>query len=113
VLALLANVLAGAVYAPAKILPLLDDLLGPLVICTAEGAKTAPAGGGGSDPHGAAQHCTACVLVAQVALAVAIIQTAIVFPTPVAVRLAPLELRAPARYLSLGGIGSRAPPLSA
>jgi hypothetical protein len=49
-----------------------------------------------------------------VALAVALVLLAVIaFPLPVAARPAPIRSRALAPHLSLGGIGSRAPPLFA
>ena len=104
--------LASPSLAPATTASLLDDVLGPLVICTADGAQAAP-GHGGSGGHAPANHCPACVTVAQFVLAVAIILTAIAFSLPPAARPTRLQLRSPAVHVSLGGVRSRAPPLFA
>jgi hypothetical protein len=113
-LALLSNVLAVAVFAPAKMAPLFDELLGALVICTSDGAKTLGQSDGRAPHRGAAEHCPACTLVAQVALAITAILGIFAFPTPISVKPPlPVRSRAPATYLRLGGIGSRAPPLFA
>jgi hypothetical protein len=115
IMALLGNVMAGAFgYAPArKMVPLVDEVLGVLIICTADGAKDG-SHGGGSPIHNPADHCPACVTVAKVALAVALVLLAVIaFPLPVAARPVPIRSRPLAPHLSLGGIGSRAPPLFA
>ena len=78
IIALLSNVLASPSLVPSMAASLVDDVLGPLVICTADGAQAAP-GHGGSGGHAPANHCPACVTVAQFVLAVAIILTAIAF----------------------------------
>jgi hypothetical protein len=115
IVALLGNVMAGAFgYGPAKnMVPLVDEVLGALIICTSDGAKDG-SHGGGLPVHNPADHCPACVTVAKVALAVALVLLAVVaFPLPVAARPVPIGSRPPAPRLSLGGIGSRAPPLLA
>lgn len=114
-LAFVCNLLAGAFYyAPAKMAQLSDEFLGPLVICTSHGAMTVPQGDGAPHPGGPADHCPACIPLAKVALAVALIFLAVfAFPLPVAARPVPIRSRALAPHLSLGGIGSRAPPLLA
>lgn len=91
---------------------LADDVLGPFVICTADGAKVAP-GDGGPDKHAPANHCPACTLHAQLALAVAIVVVAIAFPVRTGVRPPPMETGPLAVQFSLGGVRSRAPPLFA
>jgi DUF2946 family protein len=112
--ALLGNVLATALLArTTAALTILDDILGPIALCTADGAKTAPAGGPAPAEKAPADHCLTCVTVAQLALAVAIIAAAFVFPLlraggPAPPRQRPLSLR-----LRLGGISPRAPPLFA
>jgi hypothetical protein len=114
IMALLGNVMVGAFgYAPAKkMVPVVDEILGALVICTSDGAKDASHGG--SPIHNPSDHCPACVTLAKVALAAALILLAVIaFPLPVAARLVPARSRRPAPRLSLGGIGSRAPPLFA
>jgi hypothetical protein len=115
VMALLGNVMAGAFgYVPAKkMAPVVDEILGALVICTSDGAQDA-SHGGGLPIHNPADHCPACVTLAKVALATALILLAVIaFPLPVAPRSVPIRSRRLAPRLSLGGIGSRAPPLFA
>jgi hypothetical protein len=112
-IALLGNMLVAALLVPSMAAALVDDVLGPMVICTADGAKGAPEGGSGSGGHTPSNHCPACVTVAQFALAVATILTAIAFPLPPAARPIRLPSHSLALHLSLGGIHSRAPPLSA
>jgi len=112
ILALLSNVLAAPSLVPSMAASLVDDVLGPLVICTADGAQATP-GHGGSGGHTPANHCPACVTVAQFVLAVTIILTAIAFSLLPAARPTRLQLRSPAVHVSLGGVRSRAPPLFA
>jgi hypothetical protein len=109
-IALLSNMLAMAFLAPSTTVAFVDDALGPMIICTADGAKTAP-GEGGGHPH--SQHCPACTLLAPFALAVAFAAAPAIFPPPPSSRLAILQSSARAVHLSLGGNRSRAPPLSA
>lgn len=111
-MALLGNVMAGALgYVPAKrIAPVVDEIFGVLFICTSDGATDA-AHGGGSPLHNPNDHCPACVMLAQVALATAFLLLAVVaFPLPAAPRPVPIRSRRLLPHLSLGGIGSRAPP---
>jgi len=110
IVALVSNVLAAGLFAPSIAASSVDDLLGPLVICTADGAKVAP-GNGGSGRHAPSDHCPDCVTVKPFAFAVALAETAIAFPPQPAARLARLPSRSPAVHVSLGGIRSRAPPL--
>jgi amino acid transporter len=112
IIALLSNVLASPSLVPSMAASFVDDVLGQLVICTADGAKTTP-GHGGSGGHAPANHCPACVTVAQFVLAVAIILTAIAFALSPAARPTRLQLPSPAVHVSLGGVRSRAPPLFA
>src|SRR5712671_5814568 len=94
-LALMSNLLAGAFYyAPAKMAQLADELLGPLVICTSHGAMTVPQGDGAPDRGGHADHCPACIPLAKVALAVALMFLAVIaFPLPAAARPMPIRSR--------------------
>jgi hypothetical protein len=113
--ALLGSVLAGAFgYAPVKKLtPIVDDVLGLLVICTSDGAREG-VHGGGSPVHNPAEHCPACVTFAKAALAAVLVLLGIIdFPLRVAPRPVAARPRAPVTRLGLGGIGSRAPPLFA
>ena len=115
IMALLVNVMAGAFgYVPAKkMVPLVDEVLGALIICTSDGA-TDGSHGNGSPVHNPADHCPVCVTFAKVALAVALVLLAVIaFPLPVAARPVPIRWRPLAPHLSLGGVGSRAPPLFA
>lgn len=110
IIALLSNMLVA--LAPSKAASLVDEILGPLVICTADGAKTAQ-GDGGSGRHAPPDHCPTCTLLAQFVLAVAVILTAVAFPVLAAAIPTPTGSGPLALHLSLGGIRSRAPPLSA
>jgi Protein of unknown function (DUF2946) len=112
IIALLSNVLASSSLVPSMAASLVDDVLGQLVICTADGAKTTP-GHGGSGQHAPADHCPACVAVKQFVLAVALVLTAVAFSLSPAARPTRLLRHSPAVHLSLGGVGSRAPPLFA
>jgi len=112
IIALLSNVLAAASLVPSMAASPVDDVLGPLVICTADGAKTAP-GNGGSGKHTASDHCPDCVTVKPFVLAIALVLTPVVFPLSPAARPARLQSRSPAVHVSLGGVQSRAPPLFA
>jgi len=112
IIALLSNALATFSLAPLPGAALVDDVLGPLVICTADGAKENP-GHGGSGRHGPSDHCPACVTVKPFVLVVAVIPTSVDFPLSPASRPSRLQSRSPAIHVSLGGIRSRAPPLFA
>lgn len=109
IIALLGNVLA--MLAHCKIASLVDSVLGPLVICTASGAKLAPSDHG-SGEHSAPDQCPACTSIAQFIVAVSLVFSAVAFSTSIAggrgfayeVCLLPL-------HLIRGGIRSRAPPL--
>ena len=116
VVAVLGNLLASVLcMAPAKALAPVDDLIGPLVLCTEHGAQTVPGSDvpgsrEGDQGDGKSSHCTACTLLAGLALLVAFIFAAIAFPARI---LLPVKssARTLADHLSLGGIRSRAPPL--
>jgi hypothetical protein len=111
---LLGHVLAAALLAPSRAMTLVDDLLGTLVICTADGAKVVSHGDGpgGHFPadHSPANHCPACITAAQVALAAIIVLSLFAFPLLPVPALPLRHARVAAVRLSLGGIGSRAPP---
>jgi hypothetical protein len=116
VVAVLSNLLAGMLcMAPAKAVAPVDDILGPLVICTEHGPQTVPdgavPGGGEGQRDDKSSHCTACTLLAGLALAVALVFAAVAFPVRV---FYPFQsaARTLADHLGLGGIRSRAPPLS-
>jgi hypothetical protein len=90
-----------------------DSVLGTVVICTADGAKVAPAGG---DPDGPAScsHCPACVLSGHAATALlGGVSIPIVFPAPSTQRLSPVDASPLAAHLVRGGTYSRGPPLAA
>jgi hypothetical protein len=118
VIAVLGNLLAGVLcMVPAKAAGLVDDILGPLVMCTEHGPQTVPdsvadPGGGQGQQDGKSSHCTACTLLAGLAIAVALVLAPFAFPTRIFRRLAS-SARTLADHLSLGGIRSRAPPLPA
>jgi Protein of unknown function (DUF2946) len=114
IIALVSNVLAGAFGAVfANAASAAHEGLGPLVICTANGIEVAPTDGGDTKPQSAKLHCPACTLTAGFALLATVAFSVLAFPPPAAPTLALTRSRAPVRHLSLGGIGSRAPPLSA
>jgi Protein of unknown function (DUF2946) len=116
VVAVLGNLLASVLcMAPAKAVAPVDDILGPLVLCTEHGPQTVPGndtpdGSGGDQGDGRSSHCTACTLLAGLALLTAFIFAAIAFPACIfpAFRCSARTL---ADHLALGGIRSRAPPL--
>jgi hypothetical protein len=115
--AVLSNLLAGVLcMAPAKAVVPVDDILGPLVICTEHGMRTVsdgtvPGSGGQDQRDEKSSHCTACTLLAGLALAVALVFAAVAFPVRI---FYPFKsaARTLADHLGLGGIRSRAPPLS-
>src|SRR5262245_25455693 len=112
-IALLSNALAMAAFAPSTAGALVDAILGPVVLCTADGAKVGANGGSGSGEHGAADHCAACITVSQFTLFVAILVSIIAFPLRPAARPARHRSFSLALHLSLGGVRPRAPPLLA
>ena len=112
VLALLSSILAGAFgYAPVKqVAPVVDDVLGVLTLCVPT-ALDDNGHAGGAPAHNPAEHCPACITFAKLAIATAFVLLAIIaFPVGAAPALVPALLQRPATRLSLGGIGSRAPP---
>jgi DUF2946 family protein len=118
VVAVLCNLLASVLHmAPAKAVGGVDDILGPLVLCTEHGPQAVPGsdppgGSGGDQREGANGHCDACVLLVGQALLVALVLVAFAFPARVVLPFKSAA-RTLADHLSLGGIRSRAPPLSA
>jgi hypothetical protein len=117
VVAVLGNLLASVLcMVPAKTVASVDDLIGPLVLCTEHGPQTLPGsdapGGGGDQGDGKSSHCTACTLLAGLALLITFVFAAIAFPVPVVLPIKS-SARTLADHLGLGGIRSRAPPLCA
>lgn len=118
IVAVLSNVLASVLcIAPAKAVVAIDDVLGPVVVCTEHGPQllqeSDPAVGSGQDQRdGKSRHCTACMLLSGLALVVALLFATIAFPAAV-FRPFHSGARTLADHLSLGGIRSRAPPLPA
>lgn len=112
IVAVLSNVLAATLcYAPGRTAGLVDGAAH--LLCTSEGLQTAPPPGGNPEqPTNDRSHCTACTLLAGLAVAVAFAFVAIAFPTGVFRRLRS-KARTLADHLSLGGIRSRAPPVPA
>jgi len=87
-----------------------DGVLGPLVICTADGAKVVP-GDDRPDEPGPCTHCPACVPLAHFPLAiVGGDPVAIAFPTPAASRPFQSGANPLAVHLIHGAIHSRGPP---
>jgi hypothetical protein len=113
VAALLWSLLAGA-FAPvqAKTATIVDDVLGPLIICAPDAHGSSVDGDGvpGNRPSG---HCQACLTLAQAPLAVAVVLVAIEFAAPSELPPAPSRALPRAPRLETGGVGSRAPPRSA
>jgi hypothetical protein len=111
IVALVSNVVGA--FAPAKGLAAAADPLGSIVICTADGAKMVH-GDGSSDGQAALSgHCPACRLLVAFVLPAPILDAGMAFrveavslPVPAVAGVLPIALR-------LGGIRSRAPPLSA
>jgi hypothetical protein len=98
-----------AALAPSRAQPLADDILGALVICTAHGAQSQ--GEGNSEtPAGPTNHCPACTLIPQFALAASVPASVIAFARPPSARATPATWRAFAFHIGPGGIRSRAPP---
>lgn len=114
IIAILSNVLAGALcHVPSKAAGVVDDVLGALVICTSDGATGMLHEGPGPEPDKKSGYCASCTLIAGFALAVALVFAAIAFPPlSVAVQVR-TGVQTLADQLRLGGIHSRAPPLSA
>jgi DUF2946 family protein len=118
IVAVLSNLLTGLLcMTPVKAVVPVDDLVGPLVLCTEHGPQAVPGsdmpgGTGGVPPDGKSSHCTACTLLAGMALLVALVLAAIAFPVRVVLPFKSAA-RTLADHLSLGGIRSRAPPLPA
>jgi hypothetical protein len=69
--------------------------------------------GGNQDPDGKPTRCVICTLLAGLGLAVALAFAAIAFPAAYIFHPLRFDLATIAEHLSLGGIRSRAPPLSA
>jgi hypothetical protein len=112
IVALVGNVLLAVLSpAPSRSAPLYDDVLGPLIICTSHGPATGEEGG--SQPSASKEHCPACTLLAKIAMLLPVVLGPTVFPELPSERRIQLRLRSLATHLSLGGIRSRAPPLSA
>ena len=109
IVALLGHALALGV--PAGTLSA-DSVLGPLVICTADGAKPPP-GDGTPDGLPPAGHCLACLLSVQPTLAAAFAALPIAFPTMHTPRPQATGTSAVAVHLVIGGIHSRGPPHAA
>jgi Protein of unknown function (DUF2946) len=111
VLAILSNVLAGALcHMPSKAADVVDDVLGALVICTSDGATGVPHGRSSPEPDKKSGYCASCTLIAGFALVVTLFFAAIAFP-PLSIGFhVGTGVRTLADHLSLGGIRSRAPP---
>jgi hypothetical protein len=114
IVAILSNILAGALcHMPSTAAGVVDDVLGALVICTSDGATGVPHEGSGPEPDKKSDHCATCTLLAGFALVIALVFAAIAFP-PLSIGFhVRTGVRTLADHLSLGGIHSRAPPLSA
>jgi Protein of unknown function (DUF2946) len=112
-LAVLSNILASALYvAPssAKAAKAVDEVLGTLVICHGAGGAADPSDG---NSPSTSEHCKLCPLLAAFVLVATLAPVLVTFPTPAAFSPRPGLARTLADHLSLGGIYSRGPPLSA
>jgi hypothetical protein len=113
VIAVLGNAAAGALgHAPARRTAGQDDMFGAHLMCVG-GAAHAQAPGGSQEPAGKSAHCALCTLLAGFTLAAALVFVAIAFPPAYILHPLRFDLTTLAEHLSLGGIRSRAPPLSA
>lgn len=111
--AVLANVLVAALCltpATSKASAIVDDVLGVMVICTANGAQH---GAPDEGPAKAPEHCNMCTLLAGFALVLAVLLLALNLEPRRSLKLAASGLSRLADHLRLGGIRSRAPPLAA
>jgi hypothetical protein len=109
IIALVAHALVSA--APTGV-SRADNILGPLVICTADGAKVTQ-GDGAPNRVPAAAHCLACMPPVQLMLATDLVALPVAFPP---IRATPFEATrtiAVAVHLITGGIHSRGPPHAA
>ena len=113
-LTLLGNMLAAALdlaRVSAKAGQIVDEVLGTLVICNGAGG-VANHGDGSQRPS--SEHCKLCPLLAGFALLATLALILLTFPAPTAFKPpTPAFARTLADHLSLGGIYSRGPPLSA
>jgi len=81
VVAVLSNVLASVLcLAPAKAIAPIDDILGPLDLCTDHGPAPVLGDTGSDQRDGKSKPCTACTLLAGLALLVGLIFATIAFP---------------------------------
>jgi hypothetical protein len=112
VVALLGNTLAA--FAPAKAAEVVDDILGPLIVCTSQGAQPLSHDGTSPSPGDqSAAHCPSCTLVKNVSLAAEFCVQKFPSPPQAARIQTSSDLRGVAFRLSLGRIGCRAPPFVA
>jgi hypothetical protein len=115
IVAVLGNLLASILCMAPKAVAPVDDILGPLVLCTEHGPQIVPGNDtpgsrGGEQGDGRSSHCTACTLLAGLALLTAFIFATMVFPARIFAAFR-CSARTLADHLALGGIRSRAPPL--
>ena len=110
ILALVANVVAGVLcHMPAKASVIIDDVLGVITLCTADGSGTVQHGGSAPDQSRKADgSCTFCTVLKTLAVAVALAFAAIAFPLIVPAAPPVQVVRTLADHLSLGAIRSRA-----
>jgi hypothetical protein len=107
IVALLCNALA--VFAPTKAGQVVDDILGPLIICTQDGAQGL-ADDGGSPQHPNSTHCPSCTLVKHVTLLIAMPAAEFAVSSRSGRELNPDPTAPIAGHLRPGCIRSRAPP---
>jgi hypothetical protein len=113
-IAVFGNVLAGTLrHASAWSGAGLDDAVAAHLMCIGGAPAQPEAPSGGQDSDGKTPHCSLCTLLAGFALAVALVFSAISFPSTRIFHPPRFGLPTLADHLSLGGIRSRAPPLPA
>ncbi len=111
VVALICNVMASAFCcAPSSLRKtvFIDPVLGAIPLCTTDLGGN----GGGKDRGGAKQHCPICLGAANKALSAPSVALPTAPETFVVARATREDDRAIQPHLRLGGLGSRAPPLS-
>ena len=98
---------------PKRAGTIIDDILGPLTLCTTDGSGTIQHGGAPDPDRKAEGSCTICTLLKAIAVAVALAFAAVVFPVFPAAAPRRSGVRTLAQHSSFGAIRSRAPPLPA
>jgi hypothetical protein len=106
---MLGNVLLAA--APAKAAPPVDDILGPVIICTSHGVQELADEGDVPKPGSpGGSHCPACTIVKSFAFALVPPLLEFEWPAESVLHIGWSPTLDAVSLLRLGGIGSRAPP---